>query len=146
MAKYSASGSKGAANVKAIIEVLSSATVRRTKWYDLMFACTTTPADAVFTYQVIRTTVSMTGSSVTPAPLDAADAAALSTSEDTCTADGTTATVLLQVPLNHRATFRWVAAPGGELVGPATSGAGLTLQLSAASTNTFTGTVHFEEQ
>ena len=37
----------------------------------------------------------------------------------------TAAKELLEVPLNTRATFRWAAAPGSELVIPATNDAGI---------------------
>jgi hypothetical protein len=39
----------------------------------------------------------------------------------------------LQVAHNQRATFRWVAIPDGELIVPATAGAGLALMSIVAS-------------
>jgi hypothetical protein len=39
-----------------------------------------------------------------------------------------------------------VAAPGGELLSNSTASNGISLGLSAASTNTFAGSLHFEEQ
>jgi hypothetical protein len=40
---------------------------------------------------------------------------------------------VLQVAHNQRATFRWVAIPDGELIVPATAGAGLALMSIVAS-------------
>lgn len=150
MAKYAVPFTKGAANVLQLMEALADATTpRRGKLYDFNVGCTTTPADAVFDYVIRRVTGSATGSAVTPNPLDPADAASLFDAEDTITADAASfaaGTLLDRVPLNHRATFRWVASPGGELVWPATASNGLSIGLSAASTNTFSGKAHIEEQ
>ena len=43
----------------------------------------------------------------------------------------TTATQLIELPVNQRASYRWVAAPGGELVVPATNVAGLGFRAKA---------------
>jgi len=49
------------------------------------------------------------------------------------------------VGINQRASYRWVAAPGSEIVYPAASSAGVALRaLSAAYTGTVTGTVLFK--
>ena len=55
-------------------------------------------------------------------------------------------TEVLRVPLNHRATFRWIANPGEELVWPATATNGLGLGVTAASILTFSGSVNVNEQ
>ena len=96
------------------------------------------PADQVTVYTVGRITADGTGSAVTPSPLDAADRASQCTclenhtSEPTYTSGGE----LLELPLNHRATFRWVAAPGGELVTPATDNNGIGMKAIHASATT----------
>ena len=151
MAKYALSYNKtGADSVLEHVEVLADATrPRRGKLYDLVVSCTTTPADALFQYMVKRVTGSATGTALTPNPLDPADAATETDSKHLITADAASyaaGTELLRMPVNHRATFRWVAAPGGELVWPATASNGLGIGVAAASTNTFSGTAHFEEQ
>ena len=148
MAKYAVTFGKGTASVTQLVEVLSSATVRRIKWYDLEWGNISTTADAAFDFRVQRMTASGTGATVTPQKLDPADAAALSTAEDTCTVDGTftAGEIVLRLGLNQRASFRWVAPPGGELVSQATSAAGFGLRLASASTSDFAGHVHIEEQ
>jgi hypothetical protein len=138
----------GADSVLQIAEVLSSATVQRTKWFAFVIACTATPADALFNYVVRRVTGSATGTAVTPNPLDTQDAAARSTAEHLITADAASfagGAELFRAPTNHRATFQWMASEGRELVGPATSANGLSLGVGAASTSTFGGSIYYEE-
>lgn len=150
MAKWSSKLSKAGANVRAIGNITAAATnMRRAKVYDLMFGCNAAPADNAFIYQAIRTTTVGTGSAVTPVALNTADgalSAGATVVTDTITADPTFSGVaMLNVPLNQRASMRWVAAPGGELVIPATANNGIALALSATSTTTFEGAATYEE-
>ena len=151
MARYAAAWTKtGADSVLQLVEVLADATTpRRSKWYDFGFGCTATSNDGVHQYIVRRVTGSATGTSLTNRPLDPADAAALCDTEHLITADAgsfSTGEELYREPLNGRASWRWACSPGGELVGPATASNGLSLGLSAASTSTYSGIIHFEEQ
>lgn len=150
MARYAVPFSKGSANILQVVEVLADATrPRRLKLYDFNVACTTAADDGVTEYVVRRVTGSATGSSVTPAPLDAADAATEFDAKDTVTVDAASfaaGTLLDRIGLNNRASWRWVAAPGSELVGPATASNGLSIGLSAASTKTYSGKALVEEQ
>lgn len=151
MAKYALSYTKtGADSVLCHCEIIADATrPRRGKLYDLVVSCTTTPADALFQYMVKRITNTGTGTGLTPNPLDPADAVTEADAKHLITVDAASygaGTELLRMPVNHRATFRFVAAPGGELVYPATASNGFGIGVSAASTNTFSGTAHFEEQ
>lgn len=150
MAKWSSKVLKSTDNVRTIGNVTAAAAnMRRALVYDLMFGCNATPADNAFVYQAIRSTTVGTGTGVTPVALDTANAAlsaGATVVTDTITADPTLGTVaMLNVPLNQRASMRWVAAPGGELVVPATANNGVALALSAASTTTFQGSVTYEE-
>jgi hypothetical protein len=121
---------------------------RRGKWYDIVFGSEASPADNAFLYLVQRCTALGTSTAVTPQPLDPADAATESdagenhTIEPTYTANA----VLLSIGLNQRATFRWVAAPGGELVYPATASNGLGVQTPTSSAVAISSTVHYAEQ
>lgn len=138
----------GSNSVQQLVEVLSSATVRRTRWFEISWSNTATPVDLRYSYIVHRVTGSATGSAVIPAPYDVADGASLCTAEHLITADAASFSAgaeLLRFPLHANASFRWVANPGRELVGPATSANGLSFGVSAASTSTFAGTVGFEE-
>jgi hypothetical protein len=112
----------------------------RGKLYDLIFGSEATPADAIFLWEVNRCTGVPTGTSVTPSPLDTADAAATSEVLENVTVIGTGGVTMMAIPLNQRATFRWVAAPGSELVFPATdnNGFGFLPVVSPASIVTVT--------
>jgi hypothetical protein len=125
-----------------------NATPRRLKIYDLAFGAEATPADAVALWQAVRIdSTDGTASTAALSPLDLADAASTSSGHENFTVDPTTlGGILLSIPLNQRASFRWVAAPGSELVTPATAERGLGLD---TPTNTISGnetaTILFEE-
>ena len=122
---------------------------RRASVYDLMFGSEATPADAAILWTVQRCSAAGTSTAVTIAYLDPGDSASEydagenHTIEPTYTAN----TILLNVPLNQRATFRWVAAPGGELVMPQTASNGFGIQTDTISTGTpvITATAHVIE-
>jgi hypothetical protein len=149
MAKYAVEMNRTASTTASLGTVGADATrPRRGKIYDIILGSEASPADNAFRYIVQRCTALGTSTAVTPQPLDPADAATESdagenhTVEPTYTANA----ILLAIGLNQRATFRWVAAPGGELVYPATASNGLGIQTPSASTVAITATVHFEEQ
>ena len=107
-----------------------------TRWalYDLIFSSSgAAPADHAAEYQFKRLTAAGTVTAFTPVALDNGDPATLMTTGTSgC---GNTATIeptytassqLLDLAVNMRATFRWVAREGSELVGPAsTAGIGM---------------------
>jgi hypothetical protein len=67
-----------------------------------------------------------TGTSATPSPLNPADAASATVGTVNFTIEtATTTTSLWQVGLNQRASQRWIAAPGQELIWAATNLVGL---------------------
>jgi len=137
----------GATGLDAVGE-LTSVTSVRPRIYDIIFGQGGTPADNVVRWEVPRQTTSATGTAAVENALDpgapAADALAEEeiTSGPTVTADSQ----VLDFDLNQRATFRWVAAPGGEIVLPATAANGCFFNASSAA---YTGiarvTVHWEE-
>lgn len=151
MPRYSAPFTKtNSDSVRQLVEILSSATVQRQKWFAFVVGCVTTPADAVFKYVVRRVTASATGTALTPTPLDPTnDAACRSTAEHVITADhssfNSSPLELFRAPCNHRATYQWMAGDGRELIGPAVSGNGLSLGMADASALLFEGTAQFEE-
>jgi hypothetical protein len=150
MPRYAAPYTKtGADSVLQIVEVLSSATVQRTKWYHVVVKNTgTESADTTFSYVVRRVTGSATGTSLTPNPIDPTDAACRGTSKHLITADAASfsgGTELARWPVNNRATWQWMASDGMELTGAATSSNGLSLGVSSASTSTFAGSILFAE-
>jgi hypothetical protein len=130
-------------------QIVSAATVRP-KLYDLMLGSPSTPADQAASWTIRRSTTASTGgTAVTPVAIEPADPASLasamvapSMSAPTLTANA----ILLAWAQNLRATFRWVAAPGKEIVAPATAANGLTMMnpvLTGAFNVSFT--LEFEE-
>lgn len=135
--------------VGALIGVTGpAATPRRGKIYDVLIGTNGVPADNFIEWDISRVTTSSTASVITPAPLDAADAAATTVVTTNSSTGGTIAAQdCFYVGINQRASYRWVASPGGELVWPATSSAGFQLRArSGGYAGTATGTVYFEEQ
>jgi hypothetical protein len=134
----------------ASIGAVSTTQTRRGRIYDIMLGSEATPADAAILWGMRRYTAAGTSTAVVPQALDPADAAFLGQAGENHTVEPTPggATLhLLNIPLNQRATFRWVAAPGGEIVWPATTANGVFLDTDIISTGTpvVTATFHVEE-
>ena len=71
MARYSVAGNKGAGNILQIVGFNNPASgQRRAKLYDYMVGNEETPADALFTHEILRTTAHPTSAHPTPEPLD----------------------------------------------------------------------------
>jgi len=122
--------------------------LRRISVYDFVLGTDGTPADQAMTYDVSRITALGTATSITANKLDPADGAFLGaalanhTAEPTVTASSS----LYAAGVNQRATTRWVAFPGQELVVPATDNAGLAFRAkSPGYTGTAVCEVHFNE-
>lgn len=148
-ARWGVSANKGAANVQGVLYLnAAAASMRRAKIYDLSMGSGAAPADNAFIWIIQRCTTTPTATALTPNSLDPADTLASTiVANATVTADGTlTANAFLyRDALNQRATFRWVAAPYGELIIPATASNGFMFGLSAASTTTFDSGCNYEE-
>ena len=142
MARYSASGSQNlpaSSTPITALTIASQSTVHRNIIYDIVIANVGAPADLVTLHTIQRiTAVGTAGSAVTPSLLDIADRASQSAVGENHSSEPTytSATELLEIPLNHRATFRWVAAPGGEIITPATNNAGIGAKAAHASADT----------
>lgn len=157
MAKYVASTQHGGTQqamtttlktLVALIAATGATTLRKAWIYDILFGTDGTPADNAMTFTLDRQTTAGTGTAITPIPLDSGDAAALITAAANHTVEPTITanSALLTIGINQRASYRWVAAPGGELVVPATNTNGLGLRAkSPAYTGTATGALHFFE-
>jgi len=129
--RYGFSGAVTGAAAKSIAGVVGTTAVR--PWiYDLMISSVATPADNASEWQVRRFTAAGTASTATAQALDSGDPAAVSTSNITYTVEPTYSTgSLLDLAHNQRATVRWVAAPGSELIGPASATNGIGVQCIA---------------
>lgn len=145
--RYSGYGSDTNTNNTTQIE-LRSATTIRPRIYDFLIGSSATPADNAGEYVFRRTTTAGTaGSTFTPVALDPGDPASLATFNVNHSAEPTytAASDLLHFATNQRATFRWVAAPMGELVLPAAAnGAGL-LSITPSTAVAMHYQVHWEE-
>lgn len=150
MAKFGATMQRTASTTLAVGSLTAAAaSPRRAKVYDLFFGCESTAADNAFLWQVQRcTTAGTAGTNPTPNSLDPGDSLATTiVCGQAHSADPTGATVLMSIPLNQRATFRWVAAPGSEIMIPATAVNGVKFETPTASAAVgITCAALFEEQ
>lgn len=129
--------------------------LRRGKLYDILVGTNGTPADNAMMWSVIRATTGSTlaGAGIASSAnlqLDQADstpASYVNTNSSTQTVYTLVASNMpWHVGVNQRASYRWVAAPGSEIVWPATSSSGLVLNVkSPAYTGTATGSVMWNE-
>lgn len=135
---------------------------RRGKLYDILVGTNGTPADNFMEYDIALITLGTTPAGITTAlisslsstfGLDPADVSFTSALHINSTAEvGIGAlTEKWYVGVNQRASYRWVAAPGSEILYPANSSAtgtnGLTLRArSGGYTGTATGAVMISEQ
>lgn len=137
---------------KTAINIFHSAATptNRGRLTELIIGGAGTPGDNSATFYVGRTTaVGTEGSGLIPNNLDAAGPAGdcdsglgVFSGEPTYTA----VKQFLRVALNHRATFRWVANPGNELIMTATQNNGAGIKSSASSsTQAYAHTILFEE-
>jgi len=96
--------------------------------FDVVVGCAATPADNATQWALMRTSTAPTGgAAITPSPVDTTDGATNTLDMSKPTAAATLGVFLLYLSVNQRVTFRWCAVPGGELILPATAGAGIAL-------------------
>jgi hypothetical protein len=116
-----AAGTANGTNVDLLALQLPTSPTVRSKLYDFTLSSVATPADQSALYTIMRTTTAGAatgGTAFTPVALDNGDPVSLSTAMSgltIATAAVTAASWLIQVSVNLRATFRWVAVPGKEL-------------------------------
>lgn len=148
MANFAATLARTASTTASLGTVGCGSTAHRGKIYDFVLGSEASPADNPFLYLFQRCTALGTSTSVTPTALDPADAAALFAAGQSHTVEPTytAGAVLERVALNQRATFRWVAAPGSELVWPATASNGIGIQTPTSSAVAISATVLVAEQ
>lgn len=133
----------------ALLGLTTQTTLKRFKIYDVLIGTNGTPADNFVEWDISRVTAASTTTVLAAQPLDSADSASLLNATVNSSTFGTitTGSNVFYIGVNQRASYRWVAAPGSELVGPATSSNGFQLRCrSAAYTGTATGTILYQEQ
>lgn len=145
---YAIEGQTAAGTNLTILELVAPGTTRRAWLHYLLIGSDAAPADVATEFNLIRGTVSGTGTAVTPRPLDPSAPAAIFTCErGTFTGQTKTASsAMLNIALNQRSTFQWYAAPGGEIVVPATSDNWVGLEsIASGGTPNINCTMHFRE-
>jgi hypothetical protein len=107
----------------------ATATLRRHAISEIMVGADSVPnaTDCPITWDASRTTAAGTGTAATPTQADNADAAsdAVGTVNYTAEPTYTAASSAWSIALNQRASQRWVAKDGEELIIPATNLAGI---------------------
>ena len=131
---------------KTMLEMLGG-TALRFRFYDFLMGASGSPADNALVYGLRRITASGTGSTVVAEALDPADVTARVICEENATIEPTFAGLnLIEIPMNLRASYRWVAAPGSEVVVAAVANEGLAAtSLSSAYTGQTECTCFWEE-
>lgn len=132
MAKFGAQFLKATSNTSVGVASLEAAATspRRVAMNELIVGSDAgTLGTSDFRFDITRSTTTSTGTSVTPALLDTADANCTAVVKSNLTVEGTTAGIIpLCIPLSQQATFRWVANPGFELIIPATASNGIIVK------------------
>lgn len=137
---------------KTQIQLNVGATARRILVYDVMFGADGAPnaTDCQIVYDITRHTSGGTGTVTTSVPLNGADPAAVSSATNNHTAESASITTgtgqVLEASLNQRASQRWVAAPGSELVVAAVTSQGFVFRsLSPTYTSNTLFSVYYSE-
>ncbi len=145
--RFSVRGSMALIAADTVLSIIASATSRPSV-FDIIMSSSSTPNDYSAEFLFQRFSADGTGTAVTPQPLDFNDRAAVATSKHTYTVAPTLTAneILLQIAHNLRATVRWVATPGSEILIPALAGDGLAQVCNAVSTQfTEVTTMIFQE-
>jgi hypothetical protein len=146
MAEYAISNKMGgtqqalASSFKTLLYLFASGSTKRGKLGEFNLGTNSAPADNFVEYDISRMTADGTATTITPNAADPGDGAAVSTTKANATAEPTVTanSDLWYDSLNQRASYRWVARPGKELIFPATANSGLVLRAKSAS---YSGTV-----
>lgn len=113
-----------------MINLTGSAAIRA-HLFELILGSDATPADVASEFVINRTTsVGSGGTALTEVPLDPLTVAATAAGIGGTFGGAPTTTSnteLLQIAKNQRATFRWIASPGREILSIATANNGLQL-------------------
>ena len=141
MPKFTVPGNKGGASVRTIVAArCDGTTLAKGKIYEYGVGAVAS-ADASFDHEIFRVSTAGTGAAVTPSPNDPDETASISDAIDTVTVDPTIGVILYRHGMHQRASWRWVAGPGDELIWPNTANNGIGGGLAAASAIDFSGTL-----
>ena len=149
MANYAIPLRRTASATLSVGSVSADATrPRRGEIYDLVFGSEAAAADNPFLYVLQRFTAPGTSTAMTPRVIDPADAATEMDAGQNHTVEPTytASTELLDIALNQRASFRWIATEGGRLIFPATASNGIGLQTPTSAAVVITTAMHVCER
>lgn len=116
--------------------IAAAANPRRFQLYDFVIGSDAAPADNPYLWEIYKRTGTATaGSAPTSSVLDQSDTVAttLVFNQAPTTNGSGGSTAIFGVPLNQRASFRWVCQPGSELVCPATASNGFCFATPTSS-------------
>ncbi len=132
---YSIDGRDTNTAATTILGLTSAATIRP-KIYYVGLGSYGTPNDYGAEYQLGRYTVAGTSTAVVPQALDPGNPAALASAGEAHSVEPTytAAAILLSIGVHMRDSYQWYAAPGCELVLPATAANGVGFYVVAVST------------
>lgn len=153
MAKnYSISGSNASQAAPATVLVVAGGTACRTRVFDIVIGSSPAPADNAALYQICRvTSIGTSGSNPVIYALDPIDVTSLVSSTlgvytGSASGEPSGPVALLDIPLNMRATFRYVASPGAEFINVLSATNGISLrQFTSSATFVATGTLIWAE-
>lgn len=156
MAAYAVNTSLGGSeqNISSSYKTLISLTAATAslctaKVYDFTLGASGTPSDNNLVVDISRQTAAGTATSVTPNPLDSSWRAAGTAANVNYSAEGTitSASSVFLLAMNIRASYRWAAAPGSELIIPATNLSGFALRVKSPSgyVSTISASMWFKE-
>lgn len=148
MAVYSTTLARTASTTASLGQIVAGASPRRGFIQECIVGSEATAADNPFLYLFQRVTTAGTSTAVTPSSIDPGDTVAsnaVAGQNDTIEPTYTAGLVMLRLPLNQRATFRWVAQPQSPIVYPATQNNGIGIQTPTATALAISATVwHME--
>lgn len=147
MGAYMIEGNRTADAALAVLGILADATApRRAKMFEFGFGSEATPADNAFLWVLDRGTTGLgTSTGVTPTPADPSDIASVTDAGENYTVNPTIGVRLYSQPLNQRASFRWVATPGRELIVAASANASLVARTTTMTAVAITASMGFDE-
>jgi len=126
----------------------AAAPFMRGKIYDVLVGTAGTPADSYVEWQINRITTSSSATAATAGnlALDTADANPNILPSVNSSLSSASGAPVWYVGMNQRASYRWVCAPGSELVWPTTTSNGLALNVRGTATVNPTATVMWQQQ
>ncbi len=148
MAKYTLPSIVAAPVSAKTLWVLTAATtgLRRFRILDILTWCDGTPGDTAIRTTIGRCTAAGTTTALVANPNDPADGVASAIGGQLATIEPTYSTAtFFPMGYNQRSTLRWFAAPGEELVAPATNASGFGSNLAVGPALSTGSTVVFDE-